>query len=105
MTTFWFDSDIAAMFADLLASGGAVPVVIGANPAIPGVRDMVGRDVLESLGVTGVSATTITVTCQSTSLPSLAAKMALTVDGQNMRLRNFQPEGDGALTHLLCERA
>jgi hypothetical protein len=31
--------------------------------------------------------------------------MALTVDGQSMILRDSQQEGDGALTHLLLERA
>lgn len=104
MPTFMGNSDIEAMFLDLASIGGSVPVVIGST-TILGVRDMVGRDVLETLGVTGVSGTTITVTCQTTMLPTLTPRMALTVDGENMRLRNFQPEGDGALTHLLCERA
>jgi hypothetical protein len=104
MTTFMGDADIATMFADLSANGGAVSVVIGATTVL-GVRDMVGRDVLQSLGVTGITGTTITVTCQTTALPALTPLMALTVDGANMRLRAFEPEGDGALTHLLCERA
>lgn len=101
---YFRDADVTALFQDAVARGLAVAVVIGATQ-LSGIVDWVGRDVLASLNVAGVSATTITVTVQTSALPSpLPNKTALTVAGQAMVLRDRLQEGDGALTHLFCER-
>lgn len=102
LTGFYGDADIPL----LLGEDFGVAVVIGARPAIPGVVDYVGKDVLVSQGVGGVSATDIVVTVQTSALPTPLPNRStlLTVDGKAMRLRDSQQQGDGALTHLICER-
>jgi hypothetical protein len=100
MPTFFRDSDIPALMLDF-----GVPVVIG-SAHLNGIVDYVGKDVLQSMNIAGISGTTITVTCQTSALPSpLRNQSTLTVDGQSMILRDSVQEGDGAITHLLCERA
>ena len=100
MPTYFQDSDITLMLNDI-----GVPVVIGTTN-LKGLVNYVGRDVLQQLNIIGISATTITVTVQTSALPSsLPNRTALVVEGQNMRLRDSVQEDDGALTHLLCERS
>lgn len=100
LTGFYGDADIPF----LLGTDFGVAVVIGGNPTIPGIKDLVGKDVIQSQGVSGVSATDIIVSVQTSALPAhLKNKTTLTVDGVAMRLRDRLQEGDGALTHLVCE--
>jgi hypothetical protein len=100
LTGFYGDADIPF----LLGEDFGVAVSIAGGDAIPGIVDYVGKDVLVSQGVNGVSATDIVVTVQTSALPSgLKNKTLLVVDGKNMRLRDSQQQGDGALTHLICE--
>lgn len=104
MPNYFRDADVAVCFADLLALGAGVPVIIGAT-SLTGVVDYLGRDVLANLNVGGISGTVITVTVQTSKLPApLPNRTALTVDGQACHLRDSLQEGDGALTHLICER-
>lgn len=99
MPTFFADADIAAMLADI-----GRPIVIGST-TLPGLIDIVGRDVLLSMGIAGVSANATTVSVQTSALPSGARnKDPITVDGAAMHIRDMQASGDGALTHLLCEK-
>lgn len=101
LTGFYGDADIPF----LLGEDFGVAVSIAGAPVIPGIVDYVGKDVLVSQGVNGVSATDIIVTVQTTALGgALRNKTLLTVDGANLRLRDSQQQGDGALTHLICER-
>jgi hypothetical protein len=102
LTGFYGDADIPF----LLGADFGVAVVIGIRPAIPGIVDYVGKDVIQSSGVSGVSATDIVVTVQTSALPSPLPNRStlLTVDGKAMRLRDSQQQGDGAMTHLICER-
>lgn len=98
MPTFFADADIAAMLADI-----GRPIVIGST-TLPGLIDIVGRDVLLSMGIAGISGNATTVSVQTSALPSGARNTsAITVDGVAMHIRDMQPSGDGALTHLLCE--
>jgi hypothetical protein len=100
LTGFYGDADIPF----LLGEDFGVAVSINGGDPIPGIKDFVGKDVLVSQGVNGVSATEITVSVQTTALPpNLRNKTLLTVDGVAMRLRDSQAQGDGAITHLLCE--
>jgi hypothetical protein len=100
LTGFYGDADIPF----LLSEDFGVAVVIGATH-LPGIVDYMGRDVLQSLGVAGVSGTDIVVSVQTSALPTpLHNRAALTVDGKAMRLRDQQQQGDGAITHLICER-
>jgi hypothetical protein len=102
LTGFYGDADIPFLLG---ADFGVAVVLAGAssNP-IPGIVDYVGKDVLVSQGMSGVSATDIVVTVQTSALPpTLPNRTALTVDGKAMRIRDSQPQGDGALTHLICE--
>lgn len=98
LTGFYGDADIPF----LLGTDFGVAVVIG-GAMIPGIVDNVGKDSLLSQGVSGVSGTEISVTVQTSALPKVPNRTALTVDGKSMRLRDQQQLGDGALTHLLCE--
>lgn len=101
LTGFYGDADIPAMLADF----GVAVVIAGSPPTtMLGIVDYVGKDVLLSQGVSGVSGTEITVTVQTSKLPlGLKNKHLLTVDGKSMRIRDQNQEGDGALTKLLCE--
>jgi len=107
MPTYFGDNDITTIFQDAKSRGLGVNVSIAGGAPIVGMVDYVGRDVLQSLNIAGISGVTITVTVQTSALPSppLRNRTTLTVDGQNMILRDSQLDGDGALTHLLCERA
>jgi hypothetical protein len=97
---FYGDEDIPDLLADL-----GVPVVIEGCKPMNGLRDGAGRDVLASGNVAGISATDIVVTVQTSALPKgLKNRTPLTVEGECMRLRDSLPEGDGAMTHLICER-
>ncbi|MBS0364907.1 MAG: hypothetical protein JSR67_03675 [Proteobacteria bacterium] len=99
MTSIFQDSDIPGMIAAF-----GVPVVIG-QTTLSGMRDEAGRDVLNPLTVAGVSATAIVVWVQTSALPpNLPNAFPCTVDGENFVIRDRLPYGDGALTHLLCER-
>lgn len=104
--TWNLETDLKAVMADLAAIGAAgVPIVIGATTLL-GVVEYVGRDVLATMNVGGISGRVITVTVQTSQLPAgLKNRTALTVDGQPMRLRDSQLEGDGSITRLLCEYA
>ncbi|SRR5579863_2469496 len=104
MTTFFEEADTAAIFADALTRGLGVAVVIGSSNLV-GIVDYVGKDVLASMGVASVSGRTITVSIQTSTLPSPLPNRSttLTVDGVSYRLRDSLQQGDGALTHLLCE--
>jgi len=99
------DNDLAAIIADAQATGMAVTIVIGTTQ-LSGFVDFEGRDVLLSGGVSGASATDITVAVQTSALPSggLKNRTPLTVDGAPMRLRDSQLRGDGGLTYLTCEQ-
>jgi hypothetical protein len=102
LTGFYGDADIPFLLG---ADFGVAVVLAGAaeNP-IPGIVDYVGKDVLVSQGISGVSGTDIIVTVQTSKLPaSLPNRTAVTVDGKAMRIRDSQQQGDGALTHLICE--
>lgn len=99
MSSVFRDQDIAPLFADF-----GVPVIIG-TMRMRGIVDYVPKDQLQTMQIAGVSGTAITVTVQTSKLPSgLRNKAALTVDGDPMILRDSQTEGDGGLTHLLVER-
>lgn len=99
MPTFFGDDDIAAIMAD--EEGFGVPVVFGAYQG-RGIVDYVGKDVLQSMGISGVSATAITVDVQTSAFPGLTIKSVITVDGVQYSVRDRQQVGDGAETHLLC---
>lgn len=98
LTGFYGDADIPF----LLGTDFGVAVVINAT-TIPGIVDYVGKDSLVSQGISGVSGTEITVAVQTSALPKVPNRTPLTVDGKSMRIRDQQPVGDGAITHLLCE--
>jgi hypothetical protein len=102
LTGYFGDADIAF----LLGNDFGVAVVVN-GVTIPGIKDEVGKDQLLSQGISGVSGTDISVTVQTSALraaqPNLPNRTAITVDGVAMRLRDQNPLGDGALTHLLCE--
>jgi len=101
MPSFFRDSDIPALLRDF-----GVPVKIGSAKPFMGIVDYVGRDVLLNMNISGVSGKTITVTVQTSVLPDpLPNKTPLVVDKQSMVLRGSAQEGDGALTHLVCEAA
>jgi hypothetical protein len=105
LTGFYGDADIPF----LLGNDFGVAVVIGTNQAIAGITDYVGKDVLASQGVSGISGTDIVVTVQTSILPGYPVPMRnkttlLTVDGVACRLRDSVQQGDGALMHLVCER-
>lgn len=97
LTGFYADADIPFMMGDF-----GVSVVCGSTETL-GIVDNVGKDSLVSQSVSGVSGTEITVTVQTSKWPKVPNRTALTVDGKSMRLRDQNPVGDGALTHLLCE--
>jgi hypothetical protein len=99
LTGFYGDADIPF----LLGTDFGVAVVVS-GVTIPGIVDNVGKDSLLSQGISGVSGTEISVTVQTSALPKVPNRTALTVDGKAMRLRDQNPLGDGALTHLLCEK-
>jgi hypothetical protein len=100
LTGYFADADLPF----LLGEDFGVLVVIGVAPAFPGIVDKVGKDVLTSSGASGVSGVDITVSVQTSVLPAnLKNRATLTVDGVAMRLRDQNPQGDGAITHLLCE--
>ena len=99
MTTFFRDSDIPTLMQDF-----GVPVVIGAVTT-KGIVDYVGRDALPANSIAGVSGTIITVSVQTSILPTpLPNKTACTVDGVPYKIRDQVQLGDGALTHLICEK-
>jgi hypothetical protein len=98
LTGFYGDADIPF----LLGTDFGVAVVISGQ-TIPGIVDNVGKDSLLSQGVSGVSSTEILVYVQTSALPKVPNRTALTVDGKSMRLRDQNQAGDGAVTHLLCE--
>jgi hypothetical protein len=97
LTGFYADADIPFMMGDF-----GVSVVCGAVTTL-GIVDNVGKDSLVSQSVSGVSGTEITVTVQTSAWTKVPNRTLLTVDGVNMRLRDQNQEGDGALTKLLCE--
>jgi hypothetical protein len=97
LTGFYADADIPFLMGDF-----GVSVVID-GVTLLGIVDNVGKDSLVSQSVSGVSGTEITVTVQTSALPKVPNRTLLVVDGKNMRLRDSNPEGDGALTKLLCE--
>lgn len=104
LTGFYGDADIPF----LLGTDFGVAVVIASNPELPGIVDYVGKDVLQSQGVSGISATDIVVSVQTSALPGYPVPLRnkttlLTVDGVACRLRDSVQQGDGALTHLVCE--
>jgi hypothetical protein len=106
MPTYFRDADIDLIMADGKAEGLAVDVSINGGSTIPGIVDYVGRDVLQSMNVAGISGVSIAVWVQTSKLTlPLRNRTPLTVEGQNMILRDSNPEGDGALTVLACERA
>lgn len=67
-----------------------------------GIVDNVGKDSLVSQSVSGVSAKEITVTVQTSAFPTVPNREPITVDGQPFFIRDQNPEGDGALTKILC---
>jgi len=97
--TYFGDDDIAAIMAD--AGGPSVPVVFGAI-AGRGIVDYVDKNILPSLGISGVSAKVITVDVQTTAFPGITVGSSITVDGVNYKVRDKSQVGDGAETHLLC---
>jgi hypothetical protein len=98
VSDYFGDDDIPFLLAEV-----GVPVVI-AGATFKGIVDYVGKDALGFSSVSGVSGTEITVSVQTSALPVVPNRTALTVDGQSMRLRDQQQVGDGAITHLICER-
>jgi hypothetical protein len=95
--TFFRDSDIPTLLADF-----GRPVVIGSTNLV-GIVDYVGRDVLPSMNISGISAEVITVAVQTSALPTGAVNnAAITVDGASFKIRDMQSVGDGAVTHILC---
>jgi hypothetical protein len=99
MPTYYGDADIPALLADF-----GRPVVLAGAPNLKlGLIDFVGKDVLQSMNVSGIAGTTVTVSVQTSALPSpLPMRTAITVDGAAMFIRDRLQEGDGALTHLFC---
>lgn len=101
LTGFYGDADIPFL---LETDFGVAVVLAGAPNLKAGIVDYVGKDVLVSQGVSGISATDIVISVQTSALPvPLPNRTPITVDGQAMRIRDSQPYGDGAMTHLLCE--
>jgi hypothetical protein len=101
LTGFYGDADIPLLLA---ADFGVAVRIAGMSVDIPGIPDYVGKDVLLASGISGISATDIVVSVQTSILPKpLRNKTALTVDGASMKLRDSLQTGDGAITHLLCE--
>jgi hypothetical protein len=81
-------------------------IEIAGSPRFKGIIDIVGKDQLQTLQISGVSGTVKSVFCQTTALPAgLKNRTALIVDGDPMMLRDSQPEGDGAITVLYCSDA
>lgn len=103
LTGFYADADIPLLLADF-----GVAVIVGSTPLL-GIVDYVGKDVLAAGGISGISGTDILVTMQTSALPGYPTPLRnkstlVTVDGVACRLRDSQQVGDGALTHLICER-
>lgn len=99
MPTFFGDDDLASIMED--EGGFAVAVVFGSNEG-RGIADYVSKDVLQSMGMSGISATVITVDIQTSAFPGLAVSSLITVDGVNYKVRDRSQVGDGAETHILC---
>jgi hypothetical protein len=105
LTGFYGDADIPF----LLGTDFGVAVVIGAGDPLPGIVDYIGKDVLQSQGVSGISATDIVVSMQTSALPGYPVPLRnkstlLTVDDVPCRVRDSVQQGDGGLTHVICER-
>jgi hypothetical protein len=97
MPSIYGDSDIPALLADM----GVAVVLAGAPNLKLGLVNYVGRDVLQSMNVTGIAGTTIMVSVQSSVLPSpLAMRTPISVDGASWYIRDKLLAGDGGLTHL-----
>jgi hypothetical protein len=101
LTGFYGDADIPFLLG---ADFGVAVRIAGMSQDIPGIPDYVGKDVLLSGGVSGISGTDIVISVQTSILPKpLRNRTTLTVDGASMRLRDSLQTGDGAVTHLICE--
>jgi hypothetical protein len=91
-------ADIAAMLADLDAAEGAVEVTLGSN-TVNGLRD---EEAVELLGgeMPAIVAADLIVHVASGSLPGLASKSSVVVDGSSYKILKVMPYGDGAMTRI-----
>ncbi len=98
MPAYFGDADLAPLLADM-----GRPVQINGK-TVQGIVDYVGKDALAVMGIAGISGRVITVAAQTSALPSgTRNKSAVMVDGVAYHVRDMQQQGDGAMTHLLCE--
>lgn len=89
------DADIAAMLADI-----GVPFVYNSTSG-KCVVDRDGNNYLVQYGINGVSGTKITAYVQTSAFAPLVNGASCTVDGDTWKIRDSQPFGDGAVTHVL----
>lgn len=101
----------AALAADLAAINehAGVPCSIGAT-TFNATPEYIGKDILASLGISGVRGTVIKLNVLTTDLPGagsapVRAQTPITANGQPFLIRDSYLEGDGSLTVLFCEQA
>jgi hypothetical protein len=94
--TFFGDSDIPAMLADM-----GVPVTVGAVTA-KGLVNLAGQDVFQG-DMAPVKGKVVVMTVQTSAFPGIKSGDPVTVDGTTWTIRSVQPAGlDGALTQIAC---
>ena len=98
--SYYMDSDIPFLLKET-----GVWIELPGAPRFKGIVDYVGKEQLQTLQIAGITGTVISALVQTSALPAnLKNKTPLNVDGQAMILRDSNPEGDGAVTVLFCER-
>jgi hypothetical protein len=100
-------ASIAADLAAINAHSG-VPCEIGTTD-FDAAREIIGKDILQSLGISGVRGTIIKLHANTTDLPGggitpIRNQTPITVNGQPFLVRDSYLEGDGSLTVLFCEQ-
>jgi hypothetical protein len=103
-TTGLFGPITPTLAKDLAAitAGEGLPCSIGTT-SFDAVPLYIGKDILASLGISGVRGEVIQLHCLLSDLPAwpVAAQTPITVNGVPMTVRDASREGDGTLAILL----
>jgi hypothetical protein len=100
MTITFRDGDIDAIYRDLAAMGGAVPISIN-GVAGTGIVDENDQVVIVNAGRGEVVGGVHTVTIQTSKFPGVREGMQIIVDGITASVRQKLKEGDAGLTKIL----
>lgn len=101
MSIVFRDGDIDAIFRDMVAIGGAVPVTINGVVGV-GIVDENDQVVIVNGGRGEVVGGVHTVTVQTSKFPAgIKADQPIIVDGVNYTVRQKLKEGDAGLTKIL----